>query len=366
MKIFIIAGEASGDLHGSHLMRALRQVKPEVEFQFWGGDLMLAVDNNRLKSIESLAFMGFWEVIQNLATIRRFFGECKKQITAFNPDAILFIDYPGFNLRMAKWAKNKGYKTFYYISPQLWAWKGNRIEKIKKYIDRLFVILPFEKEYYRERMVDVSYYGHPLLGVIDEFSRLNPVAENDCYSIFPGSRKQEITNILPLMLAGARLTDIGKFYISKAPHIPDLFYHRIIGGDDRFALYPGTSYELFARSQAAMVTSGTATLECALFGVPQIVCYYGSPISYQIAKRVVKIDFISLVNLILGRAAVTELIQQDCTPQRIGSEFQNLFDTSNRNQIKTDYQALRDKLSTEDGRSVPLSIAQEIVQRLKD
>lgn len=364
MKIFIIAGEASGDLHGSHLMRALREEQPDVKFRYWGGEKMKSVDANCLKSIDELAFMGFWEVIQNLATIRRYFSECKKQITSFDPDAVIFIDYPGFNLRMAKWAKLKGYRTFYYISPQLWAWKGNRIEKIKKYIDRLFVILPFEKKYYQDRGVDVSYYGHPLLEIIDTWRKNQDEGTPSSYSIFPGSRKQEIANILPIMVDGARKTGLDSFYISKAPHIPEQFYHRILSGDERFQLFEGSSYELFSKSKAAMVTSGTATLECALFEVPQIVCYYGSPISYQIAKRLVKIDFISLVNLILGKEVVTELIQDSCSPENISNEFLSILKPEICENIFAEYKQLVNKLKTESNYTVPKAVAKEILQVL--
>ena len=365
MKYFIIAGEASGDLHGSHLMQSLLALTPHADMEFWGGDLMQKVGGKSLKHIKDLAFMGFWEVIKNINTIRGNFGACKQQITKFKPDALILIDYPGFNLRIAEWAKKRGYKIFYYISPQLWAWKSKRIEKIKKFVDRLFVILPFEQTYYAEREVDVSYYGHPLLEIINAYRKAHPVDDRNVYAIFPGSRMQEIAKILPRMIEGARQTTIDTFYISKAPSIPDEFYDKFIPDKNRFHLFDGDSYELFNHSRAAMVTSGTATLECALFDVPQIVCYYGSQLSYAIAKRLVNIKFISLANLIVDRAVIVELIQDNCTAETISTEFSKLLDTDTRLLINQGYKELKNKLKTNETARVPDLIANEMLALLK-
>ncbi len=365
MKYFIIAGEASGDLHGSHLMQSLAAEDNHARFQHWGGDLMKAVDENQTNHISNLAIMGFWEVIKNLNTINGFFKQCKRQIESFEPDALILIDYPGFNLRMAKWAKEKGIPVFYYISPQLWAWKAKRIEKIKKYVTRLFVILPFEKDYYNDRQVDVSYYGHPLLHHIQQFRSHNPVNERSAYALFPGSRRQEITRVLPLMIAGAQKTSIERFYISRAPAIPTSFYNDLIADDQRFKLFDGSSYELFSQCKAAMVTSGTATLECALFDVPQIVCYSGSRISYAIARRLVKIDFIALANLIMNKEIVKELIQDDCNPENIYLHFSKLLEPTHRTNILNGYAELKTKLQTTERSTVPDLIATEILKRIQ-
>ncbi len=365
MKYFIIAGEASGDLHGSHLIQSIKRIDTNAIVEHWGGDMMHEAAGPPLKHISELAFMGFWEVIKNINTIRGNFGLCKSQISTFAPDAIILIDYPGFNLRMAEWAKKQGYTIFYYISPQLWAWKSKRIEKIKRFVDRLFVILPFEKQYYAERNVDVSYYGHPLLKIIDDYKEENASDEKEVCAILPGSRKQEIAQLLPRMMAGAALTSIKTFYISKAPGVPRSFYASIINEDDRFHLFEGDSYELFNHSKLALVTSGTATLECALFNVPQVVCYYGSQLSYAIAKRLVNIEYISLANLIVGTEVVKELIQRDCSPQNIKTEIELLQQPTNRDKIHLGYSELRQKLKTSQTQDVPDLIASEIIDKLK-
>lgn len=364
MKYFIIAGEASGDLHGSHLMASLASKDEEAQFSFWGGDMMNAVQPSLLKHYRELAFMGFAEVVMNINTIRKNFALCKEQISAFAPDALILIDYPGFNLRMAEWAKKKGMTVYYYISPQLWAWKSKRIEKIKKFVDRLFVILPFEKTYFEDRGVSVSYYGHPLLNIIDDYRAANPIESRNAAAILPGSRKQEISKILPRMIQGAMKSNVDKFYISKAPAIPESFYQQYMPASDRFELYEGSSYELLNQSSAALVTSGTATLECALFDVPEVVCYYGSSLSYQIAKRLVNIKYIALANLIVDREIIKELIQHDCHPDMIAKEFNKLYEEEHRKTIKSGYKELRKRLRTDETSSVPQLIANEIIERL--
>jgi len=364
LKYFIIAGEASGDLHGSHLMRSLHQQDESAAFEYWGGDKMAEVYGQPFKHITDLAFMGFWEVAKNINTIRGNFALCKKQIETFEPDALILIDYPGFNLRMAEWAKKKKITVYYYISPQLWAWKSKRIEKIKKFVDRLFVILPFEKTYYEDRNVDVSYYGHPLADIISDYRQNHQVEEREIHAIFPGSRTQEISKILPRMIAGAERTNIDTFYISKSTSVPRSFYENLIADHDRFQLFDGDSYELFNHSRSALVTSGTATLECALFDVPQVVCYYGSQLSYAIAKRLVNIDYIALANLIVDEAIVCELIQQDCNPERIQEELIKLENSDVRASILNGYDTLKNKLQTGEQKSVPDLIASEIIDRL--
>ena len=352
MKYYIIAGEASGDLHGSNLMKALYQKDPNAEIRFWGGDLMQKTGGTLVKHYRELAFMGFIEVVFNLKTILNNIKSCKTDILAFQPDVIVFIDYPGFNMRIAEWAKALGMKTHYYISPQIWAWKENRIKAIKRDIDKMYVILPFEKDFYeRKHHFPVDFVGHPLIDAIQnrttieaaEFRKENDLDDKPIIAILPGSRKQEITKMLEVMLSVVSDFPEYQFVIAGAPSQEfSLYAHFLNNKNVRFI--SNKTYDLLSVSHAALVTSGTATLETALFKVPEVVCYKGSWASYQIAKRIVTLKYISLVNLIMDREVVTELIQEDCNSKRIKTELRKLLDPINRNQVLAQYDLLEAKL----------------------
>jgi lipid-A-disaccharide synthase len=348
MKYYIIAGEASGDLHGSNLIKELQKLDANADIRCWGGDKMKAAGATLVKHYKELAFMGFAEIIKNLPAILKNFKFCKNDISAFHPDVIIFIDYPGFNLRMSKWAKENYYKTVFYISPQVWAWKESRVKNIKKYIDKMLVILPFEKDFYKKWNYKVEYVGHPLVKVIEDFRKEHPeiqVSEN-IIALLPGSRKQEIETKLPIMLQAAKNFPEYQFIVGKAPSIEDEFYEDFIKVYKNVKVISNETYQLLMRSVAALVTSGTATLETALFGVPEIVCYKASNISYQIAKRLVKLKFISLVNLIMNKEVVKELIQNDLTPEKITAELKKILsDPQKKEKMQLDYADLKQLLS---------------------
>lgn len=352
MKYYIIAGEASGDLHGSNLMKALYEEDPKAEIRFWGGDLMQNVGGTLVKHYRELAFMGFAEVIMNLRTIFNNIALCKQDIEQFQPDIIVFIDYPGFNMRIAKWAKEKGIATHYYISPQIWAWKENRIKAIKRDFDKLYVILPFEKDFYEKKHhFPVEFVGHPLIDAIS--NRQKTTLEAFCsefnldtkpiIAILPGSRKQEITKMLSVMLSIVDDFPDYNFVVAGAPSQDASFYHSIIG-NKKVTLIQNQTYKLLDVAHAAMVTSGTATLETALFKVPEVVCYKGSWVSYQIAKRIITLKYISLVNLIMDEEVVTELIQGECNPKRIKVELSRLLEPNHRMELAKKYAELESKL----------------------
>jgi lipid-A-disaccharide synthase len=352
MKYYIIAGEASGDLHGSNLMKALYEEDPQAEIRFWGGDLMQKAGGTLVKHYRELAFMGFVEVIFNLKTIFSNIAFCKKDITYFQPDVIIFIDYPGFNMRIAKWAKALNYKTHYYISPQIWAWKENRIKAIKQDVDKMFVILPFEKSFYEDKHhFPVDFVGHPLIDAIqnqppfDEviFRKENQLNEKPIIAVLPGSRKQEITKMLSLMLSVVDDFQDYQFVIAGAPSQDYEFYQQFITNKN-IKFISNKTYDLLRSSTAALVTSGTATLETALFKVPEVVCYKGSWASYQIAKRIITLKYISLVNLIMDQEVVTELIQNECNPKRIKEELQKLLNPDYRENLLKNYDILEQKL----------------------
>ena len=355
MKYYLIAGEASGDLHGANLMRALQQIDPEAEFRFWGGDRMEAVGGKLIKHYRDLAFMGFWEVVTNLRTILRNIDFCKRDIIQFQPDAIIFIDYPGFNMRIAKWAKQQGIPTHYYISPQIWAWKENRIKAIKRDVDAMYVILPFEKDFYEEKhQYPVHFVGHPLLDAIaarkevseEVFKIENGLDERPIIALLPGSRKQEIAKMLSVMLSVVESYHQYQFVIAGAPSLGYDFYKQFIK-EENVHFVSGKTYDLLAHSYAALVTSGTATLETALLNVPEVVCYRGNWISYQIAKRVISLKYISLVNLIMDAPVVTELIQGALNTRNLKAELDKLLDPAYREKLQGDYQALRERLGNE-------------------
>ncbi|MBS1749604.1 MAG: lipid-A-disaccharide synthase [Bacteroidetes bacterium] len=356
MKYYIIAGEASGDLHGSNLIKALRQTDWQAEVRAWGGDLMEAAGATIVKHYRDLAFMGFVEVLMNLRTIFRNLDFCKTDILQYQPDVLILIDYPGFNLRIAKWAKQKGLKIIYYISPQVWAWKENRVKTIKTCIDKMLVILPFEKAFYHQWNYEVEYVGHPLIEVIDDFKKSaghNPLSllpdeieGRRIIALLPGSRKQEILKKLPLMLEVSRYFPEYLFVVAKAPGQEDSFYESMLSPYENVKSVQGKTYHLLIQADAALVTSGTATLETALFGVPEVVCYKGSPVSYAIAKRVIKIKYISLVNLIMDKPVVKELIQHELTVENLRHELDLLLNNAVKKQhLAVDYQKLRELLS---------------------
>ncbi|MEN9335854.1 MAG: hypothetical protein RLZZ500_841 [Bacteroidota bacterium] len=352
MKYYIIAGEASGDLHGSNLMKALLKNDSAAEIRFWGGDLMAAVGGTLVKHYRDLAFMGFAEVVANLGTILYNIKFCKKDILAFQPDVILFIDYPGFNMRIAKWAKKQGIKTHYYIAPQVWAWKESRIKAIKRDFDKLYVILPFEKEYFEiKHNFPVEFVGHPLIDAIHNRQQTDQtVFKNDhglddrpIIALLPGSRKQEIAKMLHLMLSVVDNFPAYQFVIAGAPSQEYAFYEPFLQGK-KIKFVANKTYDLLSISHAALVTSGTATLETALFKVPEVVCYRANSISYQIAKRIITLKYISLVNLIMDEPVVTELIQDELNPSRIHEELQKILDPIYRTTLLAKYDELETKL----------------------
>ena len=352
MKYYIIAGEASGDLHGSNLMKEMQKTDADADFRFWGGELMQAVGGTLVKHYKSLAFMGFLEVILNLRTIFKNIDFCKKDILAFAPDAIIFIDYPGFNMRIAKWAKQRNIQTHYYISPQIWAWKENRITDIKRDFDHLYVILPFEKEFYEvKHNFPVHFVGHPLIDAIGQgtyksnldFRTENKLSDKPIIAILPGSRKQEITKMLNNMLSVCDDFLDYQFVIAGAPSQDFALYEPFLNCKN-VAFISNKTYDLLANSTAALVTSGTATLETALFKVPEVVCYKGSWASYQIAKRIITLKYISLVNLIMDKEVVAELIQNQCNKYKIKTELQKILDPDNRLKMLDDYNILESKL----------------------
>src|SRR5690554_6512022 len=339
MKYYLIAGEASGDLHSSNLMKALKKEDSEAEFRFWGGDLMKAVGGTEVKHYRELAFMGFLEVVMNLNTILKNIKLCKADIEAYNPDVIIFIDYPGFNLRIAKWAKQKGYPTHYYISPQIWAWKEGRIKDIKRDVDEMYVILPFEKEFYEEKHnYPVHFVGHPLIDAIHnrpsisvtEFQQKYGLDQRPIIALLPGSRKQEIKKMLDVMISVTDQFPEYQFVIAGAPGQDISFYEQFTSRDGVYFV-ANITYDLLSVSTSALVTSGTATLETALFKAPQIVCYKGGRVSYEIAKRVINLEYISLVNLILDKPVVKELIQSEFNKKQLQEELTKILDPEIRN-----------------------------------
>jgi lipid-A-disaccharide synthase len=363
MKYYIIAGEASGDLHGSNLVKELRKLDQQAVIRAWGGDLMKAAGAEVVKHYRDLAFMGFAEVVRNLPTIFDNLKFCKEDIEQFQPDILVLVDYPGFNLRIAKWARSKGLKIIYYISPQVWAWKENRVKLIRHVVDKMLVILPFEESFYEKWDYKVVYVGHPLIQVIDEFKAADDhhlKYGKPVIALLPGSRKQEITKKLPVMLAASRRFPEYQFVVAKASSLEDSFYAPFLNDYPAVQTVSNQTYALLSTAAAALVTSGTATLETALFGVPEVVCYKGSPISYQIAKRLIKIKYISLVNLIMDKLVVKELIQHELTPENISTELNSLLhDPKKQEQIKKDYQELRTILQKQGNASA--RAAQEIV-----
>ena len=352
MKYYITAGEASGDLHAANLMKALKKVDPEATFRFWGGDLMQQEGGTLVKHYRELAFMGFIEVVLNLRTILGNISFCKKDITRWEPDVLIFVDYPGFNLRIAKWAKKEGLKTHFYISPQIWAWKENRIRDIQRDIDQMYVILPFEKDFYEQKhKFNVHFVGHPLIDAIanrppvaaKKFKAEHKLDERPVIALLPGSRKQEISKMLKIMLSVTEEFKKYQFVIAGAPSQDPEFYFPFIKKKN-VHLVMNKTYDVLSLSTAALVTSGTATLETALLKVPEVVCYKGSFISYEIAKRIINLKYISLVNLIMEREVVKELIQKDFNKRNLVKELKKILSEEHRERIFSDYHELETKL----------------------
>jgi len=367
MNYYLIAGEASGDLHGSNLIKALRKQDPNANIRCWGGDLMQEAGGKLAKHYKEMAFMGFLEVVKNIATILANIRFCKTDIQTFQPDVIIFIDFSGFNLRIAKWAKQQGFRTNYYISPQVWASRAGRIKKIKRDIDAMYVILPFEKAFYRQHGYEVHFVGHPLLDAIANhkmtdgatFRKNNALdAEKPIIALLPGSRKQEVTKMLTIMLSLANEFSDYQFVIAGAPSLDDAFYAPFLD-NSTVGYVSNQTYQLLHQAHAALVTSGTATLETALFKVPQVVCYKGNWVSYQIAKRIITLDYISLVNLIMEREVVKELIQADLTPTNLKAQLLPLLEGEKRAQMIADYHELAQKLG---GGGASEKVARAIVE----
>ena len=345
MKYYIIAGEASGDLHGSNLIKALKQNDSDAKIRCWGGDLMQEAGGTLVKHYKEMAFMGFLEVILNLGSIFKNIKFCKNDISTYHPDVIIFIDFSGFNLRIAEWAKAKNYKTNYYISPQIWASRENRIDKIKKYIDAMYVILPFEKSFYEKKHgYPVHFVGHPLIDAIEnrgDFDEKVFRAENN--ALLPGSRKQEVKKMLQTMLSVTGNFPEYYFVIGGAPSLDYGFYTPFLM-DSNVGFVANKTYGLLSIAHAALVTSGTATLETALFKVPQVVCYKASWLSYQIAKRIITLEYISLVNLVMEKEVVKELIQNDLNGKNLRNELAKILKGTHRENQLQAYELLEEKL----------------------
>jgi len=345
MKYYLIAGEASGDLHGSNLIKELKLQDASADIRCWGGDKMREAGGEVVKHINDLAFMGFFEVVKHLPAILRNISFCKKDILAFKPDVVILIDYPGFNFRLFKFLHQHSFKIFYYISPQLWAWKKGRVRQVKKYVDRMFVIFPFEKDFYQKEGVEVEFVGHPLLDEMQSVEFGIRKEEPKTIAIVPGSRKQEIAYLLPEYLKVVEEFPDYRFVVTAMSGIGEDFYRRIIG-NHRVELVMDDTYRVLKQSTAAIVTSGTATLETALHNVPEVICYKGSSISYYIIRALIdkSIGFICIVNLICGKRVVEELIQADVNKDRLVKELKTLLSEEGSHRILTDYKLLREKL----------------------
>lgn len=341
MKYYIIAGEASGDLHASNVIKALIQIDAQAEIRAWGGDLMQTTGARLVKHYKDLAFMGIIEVAKHINTIRKNISFCKEDIIAFNPDVILFVDYPGFNMRIAKWAHTQGFKTAYYISPTVWAWKEGRVHHINKYVDEMMVILPFEKPFYDKYNYLVHYVGHPLIEVIQqELEQANQLQKHGekVMALLPGSRTQEIKKLLPLMLAVAAHFPDYQIVIAQAPGQEASLYLPYLKANTSVKLVEGKTYDLLKSASVAIVASGTATLETALLGVPQVVVYKTNALTFQIVKRMVRTKYVALPNLILNKLSVVELLQSDFTFDKLKAAVEDItINKDNIDRIQADY-----------------------------
>ena len=374
MKYYIIAGEASGDIHGSNLITALLQKDQTADIRAWGGDLMEAAGAEVVKHYRDLAFMGFLEVVKNLPTILNNFKFCKKDVLSFQPDVLILIDYPGFNLRIAKWAKRKGIRVFYYISPQIWAWNSKRVHQIKRDVDQMFVILPFEKDFYKQYNYEVDFVGHPLLDHLDQqhdypdFRTKNELTNQSIIALLPGSRRQEISRMLEVMLTITPQFPDYQFVIGGAPALPANFYNSLLNkfnavDQKNLKIVYGQTYPLLKNAKAALVTSGTATLETALIGTPQVVCYKGNNLSYLLARQLVNVKYISLVNLILDKPLVRELIQKDYNSQQLKHALEEILVDQKVNLLKNGYEELKLQLGSKGASALT---AELVISYLRD
>ncbi|HHV00071.1 MAG TPA: lipid-A-disaccharide synthase [Bacteroidales bacterium] len=371
MKYFIIAGEPSGDLHGSNLVKHLLKSDPAADIACWGGELMQGEGARLLKHYRETAFMGVFEVLVNIRKVKANFSECKRQIMEMKPDVVILIDYPGFNLRMARFAKEAGLRVFYYISPKFWAWREGRVRKIKRYTDRLYIIFPFEKEFYRKHDFPAIFLGNPLIDHIDAWRATAPDREiirallgldaRPVIALLSGSRLQEVSKILPVMAEVSEDFPDYQFVVTAMDHLPARLYEEVSSA------YPvrvitGRTYDLLAVAEAALVTSGTATLEAALFDVPQAVCYSTSRLTYRLAKWLIRVRFISLVNLIMDREVVRELIQEGLNSASLHRELEEIVATGYRHErIKDDYRELRTMLG---GGGASARVAADMIESL--
>lgn len=371
-RIYIIAGEASGDLHGANLLKELYKLDSSISVRAWGGDRMKNEGATLVKHISDLAFMGFIEVLLNLSTILKNINFCKKDILEFKPDVLLLIDYPGFNLRIAQWAKKNGIKVHYYISPQVWAWKKSRVKIIKASVDKMYSILPFENDFYKQFDYETQYVGHPLLDEVenfnqvrltkDEFLNKNKLSQVPIISILPGSRKQEIKVKLPIMLDAVKSLKNYQIVIAGAPNQTAKMYDEFEAQGCKIIF--GQTYDLLSNSEAAIVTSGTATLETAILNIPEVVCYKGSWISYFIARSLIKINYISLVNLIMDQQIVKELIQGECNPFKIREELDFLLNDKNyRQAMLSNFEIMREKLG---GQGASKKVAHSLLKTISE
>jgi lipid-A-disaccharide synthase len=372
MKYFIIAGEPSGDLHGSNLIRKLYEADPSADIACWGGDLMRDAGGRLMKHYRETAFMGAWEVMVNFRKVRRNFSLCHRQIDEMRPDVVILIDYPGFNLRIARYARQSGIKVFYYISPKFWAWREGRVEQVRKYVDRLYIIFPFETEFFRKHRYNAVFLGNPLVDQVEAWQSQAPDRQGliaslsldprPVIALLSGSRLQEIKKILPLMVTVAPSFPDYQFVVAGMDHVPAELYKKLTGSYP-VRIISGKTYELLALAEAALVTSGTATLEAALFDVPQVVCYRTSTLTYTLAIRFIKVRFISLVNLIMDRKVVTELVQDDLNRVKLHSELSEILSTGfMHGSIRKDYERLRQILG---GKGASSRIASDMVDNLR-
>ena len=375
MRYFLIAGEASGDLHGSNLIKGIRSVDPSAQLRCWGGDLMQEAGAELIRHYKEGAIMGFVEVIANLGKLARNLQDCKNDILNYNPDVVVLIDYPGFNFRIAQFAKERGFRVFYYIAPKVWAWKEKRVHRLKKYVDRLFIIFPFEIDYFKKWDIDAIYNGNPLLDSVDNHPSAKETKEEFCkradlnphsttVALLAGSRRGEIKYLLPRMIEVAKRYPSYQFLLACAPSVDLEFYKGIIGKKcSNIKLLVGETYSILRHSNAAIINSGTASLEAALIGVPQVVCYGGNEISYQIARMVVKLKYISLANLIMDKGLFKELIQHSCTPALISQELDQLLHNQEyRARMMQDYADVRTVLG---GAGASAKVAKAMIEELK-
>lgn len=371
MKYYVISGEASGDLHGSNLMKGLLTVDSHAEFRYWGGDLMAAQAPGLVRHYNETNFMGFVEVVANLKKVKANLQFCKSDLVSWEPDVLILIDYPGFNLRIAEYAKSKGMLVYYYISPKIWAWKESRIKKIKAFVDRMFVIFPFEVAYFKKHDYPVTFAGNPTIDAIEDkrqepddyasFIRRHGLDNKPLVALLPGSRTQEVDRHMEIMLRVHKHFPDYQFVIAAAPSLPPAYYEKFTRYEKVHMIY-ANSYEVLKYARAALVTSGTATLETALFRVPQVVCYKTSPLSYRIAKAFVKIKWISLVNLIMNKEVVKELIQHEMNEDKLVQELEALLNQSDyRNRMLADYDALQEDLG---GKGASERVAREMHMKL--